>query len=88
VLPFAATPLESSSAEGDGTFTLRFLCPCCRQPSEVSGVDPAGWQAWRSGTGGLIDSAFPGLSLDEREVLKTGIHPACWDEMCPGDDEE
>lgn len=76
---FAAVPLESSCAEPDGTYTLRFQCPFCPQPSEVRGVDPAAWEAWRRGLTGNIADAFPGLSYDDREVLKTGIHPACWD---------
>lgn len=76
---FAAQPLESSSVAADGTLTLQFACPFCRQPSGVSGIDRDAWDAWRHGLTGNIAEVFPGLSLDDREILKTGIHPACWD---------
>ena len=38
-------------------------------------------------TGMLIQDAFPMLSADEREFIKTGITPQEWDSMF-GDDEE
>lgn len=43
------------------------------------------YQAWQNGA--LIQDAFPDLSADEREQIKSGIHPACWDSMF-GDEEE
>tara|TARA_R100000773_G_C4199947_1_gene102780 strand:- start:762 stop:974 length:213 start_codon:yes stop_codon:yes gene_type:complete len=30
----------------------------------------------------LIQDAFPNLSADEREFIKTGITPEEWDNMC------
>lgn len=31
--------------------------------------------------GALIQRAFPNFSPDEREFIKTGICPTCWDNM-------
>ena len=79
MMPFAARPLETSRIEEDGTLTLQFSCPFCRQPSEVSGIDRPTWEAWRRGLTAGIAEVFPALTAGEREILKTGIHPACWD---------
>jgi len=38
---------------------------------------------WRSGE--LIQYAFPKLDYKQRELIQTGIHPECWDEMFPED---
>ena len=40
---------------------------------------------WRSGE--LIQYAFPQLDYKQRELIQTGIHPECWDEMFPKDEE-
>jgi len=37
-----------------------------------------GYQSWQSGSA-LIQEALPTLSVDERELLKTGIHVECWE---------
>ena len=31
--------------------------------------------------GAFIQDAFPHLSPDERELIQSGTHPECWDEM-------
>ena len=36
----------------------------------------------------LIQQAFPDLSAGERELLKTGFHPACWDSLFKEEDDE
>ena len=36
------------------------------------------WQA-----GEYIQNAFPDMSMEDREVLITGTHPACWDKLFP-----
>ena len=38
-------------------------------------------QNWRNGE--VIQRAFPHLSADEREFIKTGITPTEWDTMLP-----
>ena len=57
----------------------------CGQRSELD-VNEAAHLAWRHGA--LIQDAFPGLSPDERELLMTGTHPACWDAMFPEEEGE
>jgi hypothetical protein len=42
--------------------------------------------AW--GDGALIQDAFPQLTDDEREFIKTGITPEEWAEAFPDDDED
>jgi hypothetical protein len=41
------------------------------------------WQA-----GELIQDTFPDMSLGDRELLISGIHPACWDKLFPKEDED
>ena len=40
---------------------------------------------WRSGE--LIQYAFPKLDYKQLELIQTGIHPECWDEMFPQQEE-
>jgi hypothetical protein len=42
------------------------------------------YEAWQSGV--LIQNAFPTLTADEREFIKTGIPPVEWNEFI-GEDE-
>ncbi len=53
-------------------------CIVCGEKSEMS-VDLNAYSAWRNGT--LIQDAFPTLTPSEREHLKMGTHPKCWEEM-------
>lgn len=59
-------------------------CPVCRQADEL--VLPAdGYLRWLDGE--LVQDALPALAAADREMLVTGTHPACWDEMfAPVDD--
>lgn len=70
--------------------TIRVQCPTCMVCGDASvmTVDRAGFAAWSRGA--LIQAAFPEMSAGEREQLKTGYHPACWDAMFDGieDDDE
>lgn len=36
----------------------------------------------------FIQDALPNRTPEEREMLITGTHPACWDAMFPPDDED
>lgn len=36
----------------------------------------------------FLQDAFPSWPPDQREQLKTGIHPKCWDEMFGDHDQE
>ena len=31
----------------------------------------------------LIQNVFPNLNYQQREIIQTGIHPECWEEMFP-----
>ncbi len=37
--------------------------------------------------GELVQRVWPEMSTDERELLITGTHPACWSAMFGGSDE-
>jgi hypothetical protein len=54
-------------------------CMLCGQRSEMS-VDVNAYRYWSQGEL-LIQDAFPNLSVENRELLKTGTHPSCWDSM-------
>lgn len=61
--------------------------PCfhCKETTNLE-VDAASYNKWKAGT--FIQNAFPDLSLDEREMIQTGIHPECWDIAFPKSEEE
>lgn len=59
-------------------------CLNCGKPSLLS-LNREQVEAWQKGM--LIQEAFPELSKEEREVLKTGIHPKCWKELFPPEEE-
>ena len=69
---------------GDSKVEVTNLCTLCNHHATVV-VDAVGYELWRQGT--LIQNALPDTSPQEREILLTGTHPACWDEMF-GDEED
>jgi hypothetical protein len=69
--------------------TIKYITPACivcGKTSEME-VEYDALDRWHNGRT-LIQHAFPDMSDDERERLKTGTHPACWDEMFAGMDED
>lgn len=59
-------------------------CPQCGKSSIVR----AKWHqfvSWRNGM--LIQDAFPELSKEDRELVKTGIHPECWEKFLPEEED-
>jgi hypothetical protein len=66
---------------------FRVETPACGLCGEASllVVSRAAYVSWVAG--GLIQDAFPDMPRDEREQLKTGTHPACWDAMLGDPDE-
>jgi hypothetical protein len=60
-------------------------CPLCGKTSTLEDINPMHYQAWQGGM--LIQRAFPELNADERELLITGTHPACWDKITGGDED-
>lgn len=61
--------------------------PCirCGRRSVVT-VDAHGLALWRSGA--HIQAVWPDKSDAERELLVTGIHEACWNELFPPEEDE
>jgi len=61
-------------------------CPICGSnhdvvvPDELFNATMVGLSQWQSGEY-LIQDALPFLSLDDREILISGIGPKCWQEM-------
>lgn len=55
--------------------------PCfdCGEPSKIE-VDSNAYRYWKNGEL-LIQDAFPGMSAPQRELLKSGTHPSCWERM-------
>jgi hypothetical protein len=60
-------------------------CPFCGKDHFIT-VSFEDYEKWQAGE--LIQNAFPYLSADEREMLKTGICPSCWDKMFPPEEED
>ena len=52
---------------------------------EVWSLDREAVTRWQEGEN--IQSAFPDMKAEDREVLITGTHPACWDKLFPGEGE-
>lgn len=64
-------------------------CLHCAKPGEITMPSDdyhRGMKSYKAGA--YIQDAFPSLSADQREMLKTGIHPECWKEIFPDEDEE
>ena len=49
-------------------------------PDELFNATMVGLSQWQSGEY-LIQDALPFLSLDDREILISGIGPNCWQQM-------
>lgn len=55
-------------------------CSFCRQTSVLTMTDEE-WAAVQSGL--PIQEALPHWSAGQREMLQTGIHQTCWDQIFP-----
>lgn len=55
-------------------------CRLCGVNS-VLDVPSDGLALWRSGK--YVQDAFPDLSVDDRELLVSGTHPECWNNLFP-----
>lgn len=60
-------------------------CLNCGEFTYVT-VDVEGYYRWQGGE--HIQTALPMLTTNERELLLSGTHPDCWDEMFPEEEEE
>jgi hypothetical protein len=60
------------------TYLLSRNCPLCGRKSRV--VIPAqGLWDWEHGK--FAQDAFPALSADDRELVISGIHAQCWEDL-------
>ena len=66
--------------------TITTTCPFCGKENYVE-VDFDDFMNWTENNV-LIQDAFPYLSADERELIKTGICSKCWDDMFGNEGEE
>lgn len=66
------------------TYTIHRRCPLCGLLAHVTVPGPGLW-AWEHGD--FVQVAFPSLTPDEREMVMTGTHPACWDAMMGDEDD-
>ena len=60
-------------------------CPVCKHVGAIE-VRLDGFRAWMEGA--LIQDAFPELDQSQRELLMTGTHAHCWEQMWEGFDDE
>ena len=65
-------------------------CTVCGQTGTivVNGMDEYIESAHRYNMGELIQDAFPYLSIDEREQIISGTHPACWKALFPAEEDD
>lgn len=59
-------------------------CMHCGQTSEIK-IPSKAYEAWRRGE--HIQNAWPDASPTVREMLISGTHPECWDELFPNEEE-
>ena len=59
-------------------------CIWCMTPPTPIPVRRVDLTRWREGSN--IQVAFPEMPKDQRELLITGTHPACWDAMFADDE--
>ena len=69
----------------DGTCVV-LTQPCieCGQSTRLS-LDTAKVKAWLGGRN--IQTAFTDMKPDERELLISGVHPECWDNIFGSEEE-
>ncbi len=60
-------------------------CFICNEENEIY-LFQKQYLEWMDGL--LIQDAFPTLSFEQRELIKTGIHPDCWNKIYPPDEED
>jgi len=60
--------------------TIRKVCPYCLQDAVVV-VTTNDFNRWVNGE--LAQRAFPEMKPEDREMLISGVHPKCWEELYP-----
>ena len=58
-------------------------CTVCGE-YEVWSLNRQAVESWQGGE--YIQNAFPDMSAEDRELLISGTHPACWNKLFPEDE--
>jgi hypothetical protein len=58
-------------------------CVICSKASTLH-LEEKSLKAWQAGTS--IQTAFPELETSTRELIQTGIHEACWEDLFEPED--
>lgn len=66
------------------TFVHKTRCIHCNEVNHIT-LDTTSYNNWYEQKQYTQD-AFPHLDSGEREIIQTGIHPDCWNEMFPEED--
>ena len=59
-------------------------CSVCDE-YELWVLDRVAVEKWQEGEN--IQRAFPNMSIEDREILISGTHPACWDKLFPKEED-
>ena len=59
---------------------LNNTCIHCGEDNQIT-LDAVALANWRNRE--LIQNVFSNLNYQQRELIQTGIHPECWNDMFP-----
>jgi hypothetical protein len=60
-------------------------CSVCDE-YELWVLDRVAVEKWQAGE--YLERAFPNMSIEDREILISGTHPACWDKLFPKEEDD
>lgn len=72
------------TVKGDTVEVHTASCIGCGKRSKIT-IPKAGYDAWIV-EGEYLQVALADLSPEQRELVLTGIHPKCWDDIAPEED--
>ena len=70
----------------DSLKIIKNKCLHCGEDNNIY-VEPTDYLDW-STKARFVQSIWPTISAEEREIVISGTHPACWNEMWPDDEDE
>ncbi|MDO8683950.1 MAG: hypothetical protein Q7N50_10770 [Armatimonadota bacterium] len=84
------TPTRSAAKDGNMWIVTVAPPPFMNLPPQSLRLTEDQYNRYLSSLSGplLIQEALPELTIDEREILLSGIGPADWDRMFPPDEDE
>lgn len=68
------------------TIEVRTKTCCVCNKADVLTLNRQAVESWQAGE--YVQTAFPDMSAEERELLISGTHPACWDTLFPKEGED